>query len=512
MFRLSTTTWDCRLLFFNHVGSYKVGRVKGSTAQVILKTLKGNRLKAFLEQLSAEANGKLLVEICNNLLAANEVSETDMRERSNLTKGKYYYCIELIGIQLLSFLHGKKIKIQLEETYLQAQDFMVAAETDAAIDLIKTGIKAALPTEEFEIIVRLIDLLDLSRNQETIDLMDALDAHEQLGNLNEYMSMLAKLRHISNERNAVKRRTSILEILQSHLLQAPTKAKSRRALFHYWKAKEVCYSNLREYDSGIACQEALLAHIEAYPWICIEYECTVAKETRILVELLRLAGKNEKLHRLRSEFDTMKLKNPVAIQERDFLQFPISIAAPIQFGNTEEAIQAISAFLTTFETNHTYLAPTYITENLYCCLYGAIATNDEPLKIKTSFHLSHFGKSDFKPKYFPLYRFLEIIMAIEAWEWEDATRLLKNLKTSGGLEEVFGLRDTLGFMMTMVKKWSNVDARKAFLLDDDSRIELSRITDGQDIIDFFDLPAWFKSKEKGCSMMEIFHQRAASSA
>jgi hypothetical protein len=39
---------------------------------------------------------------------------------------------------------------------------------------------------------------------------------------------------------------------------------------------------------------------------------------------------------------------------------------------------------------------------------------------------------------------------------------------------------------------------------------LGSLVDGSTLSDYFDLKAWVASKEKGCSMLEIFRDRASS--
>jgi hypothetical protein len=206
----------------------------------------------------------------------------------------------------------------------------------------------------------------------------------------------------------------------------------------------------------------------------------------------------------------MKLKGIRAKQERDYFNFPASIAAAIQFGNSEDAAKAIESFLQLLEERGTSFAPTYVTENLYCCLCGAIAIRSNEAWKRVLRQLSRFGKPDFRPKFYPMFRFLEVIHAIESRDWEDALRLIRNLRSSNGLEEVQGIREVLTFLATTISKWSHATGNDLFRLDNQSREQLLQITDGIDLVDYFELPIWLEAMQRDCPMMDIFHQRANS--
>jgi hypothetical protein len=86
-------------------------------------------------------------------------------------------------------------------------------------------------------------------------------------------------------------------------------------------------------------------------------------------------------------------------------------------------------------------------------------------------------------------------------------RLIKNLRVSNGLEELQGMREVLAFFSSLIIQWSKRKVQEPFALDQKSTDHLLQITNGSDLIDYFDLPAWFEAMEKECSMMDVFHHR-----
>ncbi len=277
---------------------------------------------------------------------------------------------------------------------------------------------------------------------------------------------------------------------------------------HFWKVKETCYSHLREYKKAAFCQEALLTNIETHPWTCLDFEYDLAKHTSILAQLLRLSNDEAGFHHVSQRFEGLVFRSPRAEQERTFFHFPASIALAIQLGTSEEARLSINSFLDILEAKRASFTPTYITENLYCCLYGAIALQESSLRVKVLHQFRDFGKPDFKLKFYPMFRFLEVIHMIESRELEDAFRLIKNLRKSNGLEELQGMREVLVFLSDHLLIWSRKAPNVALKLDSISFDHLERIIHGTDLVDYFDLPAWFEAMRQGCSMMEILHHRA----
>lgn len=482
--------------------------MKGSTAQVILKNLQGKRLKGILAQLQCEAKGDVLVKLSLYLRDAIELSESDILSHFNFTKGQYYHNLELIGSHLTAYLAGKKEEVQFEQTFQLARELVFAVEYEAALDLIKWGMKAAMQNENFNLLINFLDLVEPMIPQPKIEGMDRMTATELRDNLNGYDSLLTRLEKISKEPNAAHRKQLVKEIQASELLRTAEMALSKRASYMYWKVKETCHTLLREYNHSIPCQEKVLDFIKAYPGFLQDAEYSLAKETSILGVLMRLTKQSERLRQLTTEFDLMKFKSPRAEQERDFFHYPISIAGPLDVGDSIAATSAIRSFLEIFKSRGHSFTPTYATINLYWCLVASFATQDNGLWIACLRLIHSFSKTDFQPKYYSMFRFLEIIHAIDARDWDNALRLIKNLKAGNGPEEFQGMREVLGLLGRLATKCQQDQVETSTLLDPSTKAELAQITQGIDLIDYFDLLAWFEAQEKGCSMMEIVHHRA----
>jgi hypothetical protein len=480
--------------------------VRVSTAQILLKTLDNKQAVTFLALLKLEADGKLLVKLSKYLRANEDIVESELPEKLTVGRNQFYRVLGVLGTALVSFLEGKSDALQLEGLFHVAKRLVCAVENEAAVDLIRIGIKAAGQVEEFHLVVRFWELVAALRTKPKIDGMDIASARKLRDNFNAYDSLLGKLEEVAQDRNNVHRKANIVSIQASDLLKAPEMALSKRATYYYWRLKALIHSLQRQYRDSIYCRENLLNLSREHPWIFHDPEYVLAKELSGFLQLLRLTNdsryQNESL-----AFEGLEFRSIRAIQERDFFHFPASIAYPIQFGRTNEAISSIKAFLVLLAKRGSSFDSTYVSENLYICLYGAIATKQHDIYVSVSYHLQGYRKPDFKPKYYTMLRFIEIVKAMEMREWEDANRFIKNLRSSNGVDDLEGMREVLSFMSKRIVDWSQRKLEDTFKNDAWAVQELLQITNGLDLLDYFDLPAWFEAMEKGCPMMEIFHHR-----
>jgi hypothetical protein len=482
--------------------------MKGSTAQVLLKSLKSKRQAELFSFLSLEPNGKKLVKLCKQLIEVEATSENELMSALKLTKGMFYHWMDVLSTVLVAFFGGKEDPTQLEATLHLATKLVSTLEYDAALDLIRAGLKSAEQIEDFNMVIRFWDATEPIIPAPKVEGMERATARKLLQNLLCYEDLLADLQEVAKMPNAIERRKAVAALQASDLLQTPATALSKRALYFYWKVKKLCHEHLREYLQAIPCEEMLLAHVVAHAWMFTDHEYHIARETSALAVLFRLSRQDERFREVSAGFEKMNFKSSRAEQERDFLRFPISIAWALQFGKVEELKLSIEAFLTLLATQGSTFAHSYITENLYACLYGALALKDKALWVKVMYQLSHFGKPDFKPKYWPMYRFLEVIHTIEDKDWEDATRLIKNLKGSVGLDELQGMREVLLFLSGAITRLSVGKQEGKWPIEQHLRDELLKATNGLDIVDYFDLPVWLEALERECPMIEIFHHRA----
>jgi hypothetical protein len=420
--------------------------VKGSTAAAIIRAHKKKRFEGLTAQLATEPNGDVLVKMCRFLHSTISFSETDLLVHLGLSKGQYYHYLELLGSFLVQQVEGKKEAMQMEGTLQLARDLVFASEFEPAIDLIRSGIRAATQVEDFNLILQFWELVEAIIPQPKIEGMDAKTARLLRNNLNAYDDLSAELHEAAGEYNAAQRKILIESVGQSQLLSHESQALSIRALCLFWKIKSTCLIHLRRYLDAIPALEVLLSHVSSLPWAVVDQEYVLAKETKTLIQLLQLTKQEERLRSVSEAFDQITFRNYRAEQERTFLRFPTSFGIAIDYGDQGAAMRAYDEFQQLIDRYSERFDATFVTENLYYCAYAMLAVREIDAMSKTLKQLRKFGKPDFKPRYFTLTRFLEIIFSIENEDWEEAMRLIKNLRAGNGFLELPGLKESVTYL------------------------------------------------------------------
>lgn len=469
----------------------------------MIKSLPQKRFEGFLCLLAQEQHGAVLAELARHLRETQGVSETEINQRFSLGRSQFRQRMEAMGKSLLS-CRGDVLSDSL---YQVAKDLFDAVQYDAATDLIKAGLKAAVDIEDFPLVIRFLEVMDSMPTPPIIETMTAAEARRLRNNLNAYDDLWALFLVHIQQTNVLLKRKALAKMMEDRLLQDPSHALSQRAVYYYWKIRASCYIHMREHLKALACEEALLAHLETFPWVCLDFEYNKAKETNILGQLLRATGQKVRFEALNAAFERMIFKSLRAAQERAFLRFPASIAFALEQGERQNMIDAIHEFLALHEARKIPFASPYITENLCFCLYGALADKNHGLWIKVSQHLNGFGKPEFKPKYYALFCFLQVIRALEAHDWEEAIRRVKNFRASSAIEEFQGMREVVGFLSATIGLWSQDAGANRFRFDETATAKLYAAIQDVELLDYFDLPAWMEAWEKGCPMIEIFHHR-----
>jgi hypothetical protein len=482
--------------------------VKGSTAAAIIRTLKKKRFEGMLAQLATESNGSALVKMCRFWHSSTQYSESALLLQLDLTKGQYYHYVEVIGSFLLQQVEGKKEAMQLEGTLQMARNLVFASEFEPAIDLIKAGIREASQVEDFNLVLNFWELVEAIIPQPKIEGMDAKTARQLRNNLNAYDDLLADFQEAAGEYDAAKRKDLIESIFQSPRLVIESQALSKRALYLFLKIKSSCLIHLRQYHLGIPILEHLLGHVSFFPWTVVDQEYITAKETKTLIQLLQLTKQFERLRSKIDSFNDVSFRNYRAEQERTFLRFPTSFGMAIDVGDQEAVLRAYHEFQQLIDSYAERFDAPFVTENLYYCAYAMLTVREIDAMGKVLKLLRAYGKPNFKPRYFTLTRFLEILFFIEIEDWEEALRLIKNLRAGNGFLELPGLKEAITFLARVCLMSQSNQADEIINSVTIDFKSLKEALMGQDFLDYFDFLVWIEARELGGSMIEILKHRA----
>lgn len=487
-------------------------QLRARTAQYIIRSLHDDQWNAYLESLACVPSGAELLDLSLVFREAVKPTDVEVMRRLDITRGQYSHRLRLIARQLAACFTRGRDSVSLMQDVEFARNLLKRAQYAPAADVIRMGIRLAEGIEEFDAAVRFWELTYQFPRPPKIDYMDEGTARSLHDNLTALSNLLYRLQSAARNRNAHRRREIAMEALGLPLLSSPKQALSRRATYFYWRCRVFAHVILLDYAQALPCQEAILSFVKENEWMFHDQEYELAKETKVLATLLRPLGMEQAYQRIYAAFLAQPLKSQRAMQERVFLRFPFSIAMAIETGNLNAGIAEVEDFLELYAKSADFYAATFLTDNLYLCLYCSIAARRPDLRVRVSYLLSRHSKPDFPAKFFPMYRFLDIVRAIEEHELDDARRLILNYRKTSGMVEVQGMAELVQFLHEVVAGWMAVEdstgKEAALLLSEAQRTRLQSMMKGSDVNDHFDMIVWFESLEKDCPMMEIFHHRA----
>lgn len=486
----------------------------GSAAKIILSNLTKSRLKGFLHSLKQESNGDLLVALCTYFHKNPSSSEEATCKKFHLTPGRYYHFTGVIGTALTVFLAGNRDTVFLSQTYVVACDAVSAIQMDAAADLIRTGIRLATAVEDFDMELRFWELSKLLPKRLVIDGYSPEKARAMRHQVIQYSDLLARMDHIREHRGEASILDGVLPLLEDPLLSIDPLLLTSRARFCYLKAKAIGQSLKRNYQQAIENQELLVSHVEAYPWIFPDGELQLAKEIKALARLFRLLRFPEKFHEVSTRFFEKEFKSLLAEQEKVILRFPTSLVAAIDKGDEKTAKLMVDELRRLLDSTESAFDPKFVTANLYHCLYVAVATVDVDMAVRLVIRLRSFGRGDFRPAYYLMYRLLEVVTQVYTKDFDQASVLLRSLRVVTGLDQLAGFEKVLLLLGKILPELSSIQLsnRNTSLLEHESVQHLMTVVSGQAIVDYFDIPNWLISLAEGRTMMEILQQSATSTS
>lgn len=476
--------------------------MKGSTAQGILKELEQTELRAFLASIEARPNGVVLRKLCNLLLSIGDVNERDVSEALGLAKGQYYKRINELGNLLLAFDPDGLGHREGEQACRMAMRLLMGASFDAAIEVLELGIDFARTQEEFDLGVRLTEMSGMLPPGMTVPSLKTVDFLKLRENHNQFQRLFMEAEDLGKMPDASLKRSAALSLVQRDIFQQQSSAFSTKALYYFLKSRSTCNAHLRNYSAAIQDVEDSAKLLQENSHLFPNYEFLMARELTVLQILLQVSKQGARAASIRSELDNLNLKTKRARIEVAFSDFPTKFAVAIDQGSGQLATAAIRDFQTFIQEANGSLQGLYYTTNLYWCLTIGLLLQNDHIWTWAYRSISAYSKADFRPRYYPLYRFLEIVRAIDLAEWDEAMRLLKNLKISSLVEEVAGFREILPIVSRLITRWQSSPTQMQPDLTPSESETLVEALSRSDLPDYFDLLRWFEAKKAGRPVLD----------
>lgn len=426
-----------------------------------------------------------------------------------LSRGQFAHWMERVGEVLIAYVAGTGGLTALDQTFEVSLFLARSGQKAAAADLIRSGLRAALEVEKFELALRLLRIREMAGGVETNDIMPDAQLLLFKRNLSDYEQLFTDFELATQEKEFALRRERIHSLLQTHLLSSREKALSHRAAYYFYRLRLNCLVHLGEYEFAIIDAQHLLDLLRKKSWVHDDPEFMEAKCLSVLAQLLRLTNQFSQLDQVAQELGNQHFSSSAATEVQLFFRFPSSIAIAIQRGEKEALEKATEEFIALWEARNHDLSPQYVTENLCQSLYGAFAAGSQDRWISLLRSLRNFRKVDFKPQYYTFYRFLFLAKAIETKDWDECRRQIKNLRVGTTLDCFLGLRKAIDRLSSLISVWDQRSGMNSNVFEAGGSSALLADCEDLEFTEYFDFHSWILSLESGCSLLEAIRERAS---
>ncbi|MFN8394078.1 MAG: hypothetical protein U0176_05325 [Bacteroidia bacterium] len=451
--------------------------------------------------------------VCKVIHASGDLSEEEVIEQLQIGRGKYLHYMGLIAEAVTTFLLGDGTVSQLGQSHDMLRALITATDMDAATDLFQRTMERAADFEEFHFAGRLWRLAKEIEPEPSFATMSQARAGFLEDNLRQYEELMGVYQEVRRIAHVGQKQEMMRRLLDDELLSGPQSAHSHRAIYYYLKLRASVLVHTRQHAAALELQAVLVGHLEAYPWISEIEGLALVQELGHLANSHYLTGDHPGYHALAQRILGLGFSNHKVERHRIRFLYPYSISIAMESGNPEATSAAIAGFLQLLEQSSTLLDRQFITQCLYACLVGAIAMQDPGHRRKVIRLLAGYRKAEFTADYYVMYRLAEVIHAFEEGDYDDVRRLVTNRNKRQKEEEeaIPKASEALRFLAYLATLMEPLPAGHRLVLPAELRQLLSAQVNGTILSGYFDLEAWVLSRERGCTMLDIFRDRASSS-
>jgi hypothetical protein len=483
--------------------------VKGSLVHAIIASLEERERKKFLASKPAVRDWDSMAQLFRFLANQESYSETELLKLIGQTKRQKNSQVEQLGQLLIAFVGEGKPDVIVAQIIATAPRLIENRQEKQAIELIEWAISLADEIENYHAIQSLWRLAELFPDPRpkfkgmTYELALACAA-----NLVAYRQIEVRLRQVAFK-GPEERLQAIAEIEASELLDSPGMALGFEARTLYWRIKAICRLFVGKPEERIATQEALVAILSERIDGNLEIARRWIKEKGSLAGFYALAGKLEESKREWSDIWSFPTQSLILQTEKVRQIYPAKINLAIDYGDRSLGDEACNEVLSLFSNQPELISKGLQCRSLYCCARYYVGVDRIDDAAKLLLRLRSYHRQDFLPVYYSMTKLLEIVLEIEREAYEDAIRLIKNVKMSKHDQAIagFGMAIQLLSGVTSVLCEPNAHWRQVPMQQNIKKIlaELSN----QPVLDFFDLTIWVESRSSGRSMMDLIGNRAS---
>jgi hypothetical protein len=481
--------------------------VKGSLVHAIIASLEERERKKFLSSRPVVRDWEQLARLFRFLATQNAYSETELLKLIGQTKRQKNSQVEQLGQLLISFVGEGKPDVIVAQIIATAPKLIENRQDKQAIELIEWAIAMAEETENYQAIQALWRLAELFPDpRPKFKGMSYDHALACSANLVAYRQIEVKLRQAAFE-GPEDRMRLIAELEAADLLDSPGMALGFEARTLYWRIKAICKFFVGNPQERIAPQKALVETLAERIDSDFEIARRWIKESGTLATFYSLAGNLEESKRLRDEIWDFPTQSTILQTEKTKQIYPAKINTAIDFGDRKLGDEACEEILSLIYNQPELVSTGLQCRSLYCCASYMIGVDRIDEAAKLLLKLRSYQRQDFMPVYYSMTKLLEIVVEIEREAFEDAIRLIKNIRMSKHDQTIagFGVATQLLSAVTSTLCEPNANWR---LIPTQANIKRTLVgLSNQPILKFFDLIDWVESRSAGIPMMDLVRQR-----
>lgn len=411
------------------------------------------------------------------------------------------------GKRLLLFLAGEHAHLRLAALLGPATRLVARRDYAGAAAVVEWGLQLAEEGEDYRMVDALWHVLEgCPAPRPEVKGMGQAHALACIANEVAYQQLELTLRHNRSEEDAAHRQSVIAEVSGSPLLQSPGMALTKRARRSFWKLRAGCLYFAGRYGEAIAPQGSLVALLEIdaelHPLNAHEYLREMGTLASLYAQTRKLVQAENVLGQI-ADFPAVVAR----IDEEKLMQlYPLRLGVAIEMGNAQAGKECCNFLLTLFDHEAGLCPEGFQGENLYYMAYFQIAAGQPEAAAKLLVRLRGLEKG-LRPRVCALYRLLEVVLELERGDWEDALRLVKNLRVSRHPREVPGMALALQLLGMVAGMWMAPGARWDTVACDAGVLALLAQLKGQPVLNYLDLGALLDAKATGRIMLELAQAR-----
>lgn len=476
--------------------------MKGFVIHRIISNLGEKEFDDFLLWGSMVSKKNRFTRFCK-FLRKFEYSEDDAMRILGVSKTRKNELLGDLGGIISAFI-GERSKLFHFENLLEvSKRLALAMETEASLAVLKPIGLAVSSVERYDLILRVWDILRILGIEPEFELISIIEAQNQIetnSRLGRYLQQAIEAKNIQ----LPSKRIEILKEIREAALNEFRKGEiGQRGQYIFLKIHARIDSFLRDSKDWPLSQEAVIAQIRSNPWLCEDYQFDLARAERTLLQYFWQANYIESYETGSKRFIESEFSSRRANFEKYYFQFPFLFAVAIDTGDQKLGQQSALRFEEMMNREGDLLPRQFQTLNLYWCTAFHISNQNIREASRCLIRLSKYSRTDIAKHLLPLVSILEIVVAIESCEFEDANRLVKNLTNSTKIGLLPGTEHAITLLRTRIRLEFEV-------LSEKERHDLSReiekivaLLEGQTFLKYFNIKIWNDSRINNRPMLEI---------